>query len=66
MCFFKILDCVLGEEVGTVYNKTRLMELLKVIIDSGIISVVIIIIIITIQNCHHYHCHQTIKELYSR
>merc|ERR1719357_227025 len=26
----KILDCVLGEEVGTVYNKTRLMELLKV------------------------------------
>ena len=30
MCFFKILDCVLGEEVGTVYNKTRLMELLKV------------------------------------
>ena len=37
MCFFKILDCVLGEEVGTVYNKTRLMELLKVIIDSGII-----------------------------
>ena len=46
MCFFKILDCVLGEEVGTVYNKTRLMELLKVIIDSGIISVVIINIII--------------------
>ena len=27
---FKILDCVLGAEVGTVYNKTRLMELLKV------------------------------------
>jgi metal transporter CNNM len=26
----KILDCVLGAEVGTVYNKTRLMELLKV------------------------------------
>ena len=67
MCFFKILDCVLGEEVGTVYNKTRLMELLKVIIDSGIISVVIIIIIITMQNCqehHPYHCHQIIKELF--
>ena len=65
MCFFKILDCVLGEEVGTVYNKTRLMELLKVIIDSGIISVVIIIN--AMQNCHQhhpYHCHQTIKELF--
>ena len=66
MCFFKILDCVLGEEVGTVYNKTRLMELLKVIINSGIISVVIIIITITMLYCHHHHphhCYQTIKEL---
>jgi len=26
----KILDCVLGSEIGTVYNKQRLMELLKV------------------------------------
>ena len=26
----KILDCLLGSEIGTVYNKERLMELLKV------------------------------------
>merc|ERR1719234_783046 len=26
----KILDCILGTEIGTVYNKQRLMELLKV------------------------------------
>ena len=26
----KILDCILGTEIGTVYNKQRLMELIKV------------------------------------
>ena len=31
----KLLDCVLGREVGTVYNKQKLMELIKVTEDMN-------------------------------
>ena len=30
----KILDCILGEELGTVYNRERLIELLRVTGDN--------------------------------